>query len=250
MTSIFEVKGAIDRTEFFKIFTPELQKIVSIVRKYGFDIRVVGGAVRDFIIGRHPRDVDFATDADPAELMFIFDLEGIKHDDAGISHGTIKPIINGEKIDITSITYRMRVHNGKILVDRKNSWKHDALRRDLTMNSMSVDMDGILHDHCNGLKDLRDQLVKFNPGVQEKINDDPYVMLRWFKAISMLENPKWLKVDRMLIDRNSKKIGKITDQKKIRKLMDSMKNNISWSVAHRLMCNTGIASQLDIDCPL
>lgn len=249
-TSIFEVKGSIDRDEFFKIFTPDLQKVISIVRKYGFDIRVVGGAVRDFILGRQPRDVDFATDAEPAEIMFIFDLEGIEHDDSGISHGTIKPIINGEKIDITSISYRLRLKGNKISVDRKNSWKHDALRRDMTVNSMSVDMEGRLHDYCNGLKDLETQTVRLNPGAQEKINEDPYVMLRWLKAISIFKNPRWLKKDRLLVAKNSGKISRVADQKKTEKTLLAMKESPSWPLVNRLMCSTGIAPRLDVDCPL
>lgn len=247
--SIFEMENAIDREDFFKIFTPDLKKVISIVRKYGVDIRVVGGAVRDFILGRSPRDVDFATNAEPAELMFIFDLEGIDHDDGGIAHGTIKPIINGEKIDITSINYRLKLKGNKISIDRKNSWEHDSARRDLTINSMSVDMDGILHDYREGLSDLQNQLVRFNPGAQEKINEDPYVMLRWFKAISIFENPKWIKKDRLLITRNSEKIPDISHLKKVGKLLTSMKQSTSWSTVNHLMCGTGVAKHLDIDCP-
>ena len=80
--NIFEddIVTPINLEDFEKIFTPEIRQVVSAIRKYGFDIRVVGGAVRDFLLGKGPRDVDFATDADPAELIFVFDLEGIQYD--------------------------------------------------------------------------------------------------------------------------------------------------------------------------
>ena len=69
-------------------FPAPLRKVAAVLKKYGFDVRVVGGAVRDFIIGKPARDIDFATDADPSELIYIFNLENIPHDDKGIGHGT------------------------------------------------------------------------------------------------------------------------------------------------------------------
>ena len=90
--------------QFEKLFDDDVKSVANAVRKYGFDLRVVGGAVRDFLLGKKPRDIDFATNADPAELILIFDLEGIAYDAKGISHGTVKAVFGDEKVDVTSIT--------------------------------------------------------------------------------------------------------------------------------------------------
>jgi len=246
--SLFEIDGSIDITEFEKIFTPNVKKVIDVVRKYGFDIRVIGGAVRDFLRGKTPRDVDFATNAEPAELMFIFDLEGIEHDDWGIAHGTIKAVFGNEKIDVTSITYKLRKTGNRIRIDRDASWEVDAARRDLPINSMSVDMEGRLYDYQNGKDDLKNQMVRFNPGVQEKINQDPYTILRWFKAIDLFDKPRWLKKDRNVIELNSKKVSKVKNEDRTKKLLSSLKSSKKWPKLLELMCSTGVAKELDLTC--
>lgn len=246
--SLFEIDGSIPIGEFEKIFTPNVKKVIEIVRKYKFDIRVIGGAVRDFLRGELPRDVDFATNAEPAELMFIFDLEGIEHDDWGIAHGTIKAVFGNEKIDVTSITYKLRKIGDRIKIDRDATWEMDAARRDLSINSMSVDMDGRLYDYQNGIDDLRKSLVRFNPNVQEKIDQDPYTILRWFKAIDLFDNPKWLTKDRRMVELNSGKIPMIKDDERTSKLLDSLKKSKKWIKILDLMCETGVAKGLDLTC--
>ncbi len=211
--SLFEIEGSVDMTEFSKVFTPDIKKVIATVRKYGFDIRVVGGAVRDFLRGKAPRDVDFATDAEPAELIFIFDLEGIGHDDAGIGHGTIKAVFGNNKIDVTSISYKLRLKDGKVTIRRPDSWLEDSVGRDITINSMSVDMDGTLYDYQNGRVDLKNQTVRFCPNPQEKIDEDLSNILRWFKAIAMFDEPKWILSDRKLIEKNAPKVASIKDKK-------------------------------------
>ena len=247
-TSLFEIKGSIDAESFGAIFTPNIKKVIRVVRKYGFDIRVIGGAVRDFLRGKMPRDVDFATNAEPAELMFIFDLEGIEHDDWGIAHGTIKAVFGDEVIDVTSITYKLRISGDRIKIDRKASWETDAARRDLTINAMSVDMYGNLYDYRNGQKDLAEQLVKFNPDAQDKIDQDPYTILRWFKALDLFDDPKWLKKDKMIIMSNASKVSRVKKEKRTSKLLASLKQSKKWPKILKLMCDTGVAKQLDLTC--
>ncbi len=116
----------IDQTEFEKLFTPEIKKVINIVRQYGFDIRVVGGAVRDFIRGKAPRDIDFATDADPSELIYIYQLEGIDYDAKGIGHGTVKAKLGDETIDVTSIGYKIGMNGKDVFVKRGMNWEQDA----------------------------------------------------------------------------------------------------------------------------
>ena len=59
--NLFEIENSVDMDTFSKVFTKDIRKTIETIRKYGFDIRVVGGAVRDFLLGKLPRDVDFAT---------------------------------------------------------------------------------------------------------------------------------------------------------------------------------------------
>ena len=243
-----ELETKIDMEKFSEIFTPEIKKVISIVRKYGFEIRVVGGAVRDFLQGIKPRDVDFATDAEPAELIFIFDLENIHFEADGIVHGTVKAVFGKDKIEVTSIGYRLKKQNNTIKVERHNSWAFDSLSRDLTVNSMSIDMDGNLYDYQNAIDDLKAQLVKFCPYIQDKIDQDPNNILRWIKAIAHFENPKWLKKDQDVVRRNVIKLTELKDNKRTKLLLAGLLSSPNRLAVLKLMCDLGIAEALDLTC--
>jgi tRNA nucleotidyltransferase (CCA-adding enzyme) len=246
--NLFEIEKSIDIETFSKIFTPDIKRTIEIIRKYGFDLRVVGGAVRDFLRGVIPRDVDFATDAEPAELIFIFDLEGIEYDATGIGHGTIKAVFGNDKIDVTSITYKMHVVGNKIKIARSKGWEFDSLRRDLTINSMSVDLHGNLYDYQNAQLDLERGLVKYCPNSQEKIDQDPLAILRWFRAMTYFDNPRWLKKDRKVIERNAEKIVDVKDDKRAKFLLSDILSSKNSKQIFELMCDTGVAQPLDITC--
>ena len=248
MTVLFEIEKAIDYEQFSQVFTPEIKKVISIIRLYGFDIRVVGGAVRDFVLGKKPRDVDFATDAEPAELIFMFDMEGIAYDTSGIQHGTVKAVFGDNKIDVTSITWRLKQRGNSLDISRPKGWEADSARRDLTINSMSVDMDGQLHDYQNGLKDIANQTVRFCPNPEEKIKQDPNIIVRWFKALSYFSNPIWPEKDEQVILRNIKLLTKIkNDYRTMMELAELLKAPNKTEI-FKLMCTMKASDYLGITC--
>src|ERR1051326_7840234 len=80
----------INMTSLRKRFTPNLHRVVRIISAYGFKIRIVGGAVRDVLLGRPPRDIDMITDAVPDAVMYILGKHDIDYTTRGIPHGTVK----------------------------------------------------------------------------------------------------------------------------------------------------------------
>jgi tRNA nucleotidyltransferase (CCA-adding enzyme) len=248
MMNLFEIENSIDMEKFSEVFTPDVKKVIEIIRKYGFDLRVVGGAVRDFVLGKVPRDIDFATDADPAELIFIFDLEGIQYDAWGIKHGTIKAVFGDSKVDVTSISYRLILKNDKVSVVRTKTWEEDSSRRDLTVNSMSVDMDGTLYDYQDGLKDIKDKRIKFCPGVEEKIEQDPYIILRWFKAFTFFDDPVWMKRDQQIVEKNADKVKQVKDEDRTKLFLSGLLTSPYGKRIFAKMCKMGVAQNLDINC--
>lgn len=238
----------IDFHKFSHIFTDDIKRLISIVRKYGFEIRVVGGAVRDFLINKEPRDVDFATDADPTELIFILDLEGIKYDTSGIRHGTVKAHFGNIKVDISSLDYILAVKNKRIETYQTHSWKSDALRRDLTVNSMSVDMDGHLYDYSTGLKDLRRKLVRFQPNATEKLKQEPLVLLRWFRGLGYFTDSKFLKKDFDLIKKNIEILENLKDDPRVDKVMADILKAPNATRIFKLMCLAGVNKYFKIPC--
>jgi tRNA nucleotidyltransferase/poly(A) polymerase len=248
MKNLFEIENSIDMDKFSQVFTPDVKKVITIIRKYGFDLRVVGGAVRDFVLGKVPRDIDFATDADPAELIFIFDLESVQYDAYGIKHGTIKAVFGNNKVDVTSISYKLKLKNNEVSIVRTRGWQEDSRNRDLTVNSMSVDMDGNLYDYQDGLQDIRDQRIKFCPGVEQKIEQDAYIILRWFKAFTFFDNPKWMKRDQKIVKDNAAKVQSVKDEERTKLFLSSLLTSPHGKRILAKMCELGVAQNLDINC--
>jgi len=236
----------IDENEFEKVFTDDIRTVIRIIRKYGFDIRVVGGAVRDFLRGIVPRDIDFATDADPNELIYILQKEGIEFISDGIEHGTIKAKFGNDKIDITSISYKLNNSNNKITIKKFMSWEEDAFSRDLTINSMSMNLNGKIYDYTNGIFDLKHQIIRMLPDTKKLLRNNPHLILRWFKAIGYFENPKWPKEDFKVIKTNIDCVQSIKDDKKTSKELNAIKSGINGERIIRLMKRLGVFNYINI----
>jgi tRNA nucleotidyltransferase/poly(A) polymerase len=238
----------IDTAEFERVFTPNVNKVSEILRKYGFDVRVVGGAVRDFLQGKAPRDIDFATDADPSELIYIFNLEEIEHDDWGIGHGTIKAVFGNDKIDVTSIAYKLELIDGRVRMITGQDWEQDAQHRDLTINSLSVDREGTIYDYVGGLDDLKAQIVRMNPITRDRVADDPHLIMRWFKALGQFKNTKFDKIDYQIIKKSMPLLQNIKGEEKTDREMASILTSKNGQKIIRLMCNMGAEKYLGINC--
>ncbi|CAH8847980.1 unnamed protein product [Trichobilharzia szidati] len=93
----------IDLTSFPELYTKESIALHRIFKKYGFDIRIAGGAVRDILLGVSPHDIDFATDATPTQMYDMFTNEGIRMlNKNGESHGTVTARINDKVIALNA----------------------------------------------------------------------------------------------------------------------------------------------------
>lgn len=243
-----ELKRKINMSIFKKMFTPEIKKVIKVITKYGFEVRIVGGAVRDFMLGKEPRDIDLATNADPAEIIYIFDKENIEYDASGIVHGTVKAVFGKIKVDLSSIVYKLRQDKTGITIERISSWEQDSKKRDITINSMSVDLDGNLHDYQDALKDIDKQLVRFCPNIEDRIKQSPVHLLRWIKAIAHLSNPQWLKTDKEIVKNNAFRLKEIKDDKKVQLLLAELLKSQHKEKIFKMMCDLKIAQNLDLIC--
>ncbi|OUU25130.1 MAG: hypothetical protein CBB97_10330 [Candidatus Endolissoclinum sp. TMED37] len=173
------------------IITPAIKKLDKIFKANDYEVRIVGGAVRDIALGKEPKDIDFATDATPDEMMAMLDKAKIKTIPTGIEHGTITAVIDNEPFEITTLRADTKTDGRRAEVEFVRSWEEDAKRRDLTYNAMSMDIDGTIHDYNGGMDDLQDKVSKFVGDPAERIKEDYLRILRYFRFQSKLDNPKW-----------------------------------------------------------
>ena len=181
----------VESAEFKSLMTPELLKLGKVFKQNNYDIRLVGGAVRDLMLGKSPKDIDLASDATPQKMQDILSNAGIKTVPTGIEHGTITAVLNGEPFEITTLRSDDKTDGRKAEVSFITNWKEDARRRDLTYNAMSIDFEGRLYDYFDGMNDLQNKVSKFVGDPVERIKEDYLRILRYFRFQSKIANPVW-----------------------------------------------------------
>lgn len=161
-----------------------------VARVLGRDrVRLVGGSVRDMLMGIEPKDLDFAIVDDPETAARKFIDRNFKVIATGISHGTITVIINKESVELTTLRRDVETDGRHATVEYTDSFEEDASRRDFTFNAMYLDIDGNLYDHFNGLQDLKDRVVRFVGDPRKRIQEDYLRILRFYRFSSMLDDP-------------------------------------------------------------
>ncbi|XP_055328728.1 CCA tRNA nucleotidyltransferase 1, mitochondrial-like [Paramacrobiotus metropolitanus] len=168
---------------FRSLFTPELESLASIFREYGYELRIAGGAVRDILMNIRPEDVDFATTATPVDMKKMFDEKLIRMINAGgEKHGTVTARINDkENFEVTTLRIDKTTDGRWAQVEFTTDWVLDARRRDLTINSMFLDLDGNLYDYFSGMQDLMQHRIRFVDDPRKRIQEDFLRILRYFR---------------------------------------------------------------------
>ena len=153
----------------------DIKKLYKLFLKNGKQLYVVGGAVRDAILGKSPKDFDLTTDASPDEVMDIAKQGKFKHtDEVGKAQGVV--IVNGHEI----ATFRKDIGKGRRpdAVDYTDI-QGDVKRRDLTINALFYDMGrGEIVDLVGGIKDLKKKKIRTVGDPKERFDEDPLRKLR------------------------------------------------------------------------
>lgn len=138
----------------------EVEDILRILNDNGYEAYIVGGCVRDKILGRTPHDWDICTSSSPEEVIKVF--EGFRVIETGLKHGTVTVMLNNEPFEIT--TYRI---DGKYSdnrrpdsVDYTLNLEDDLSRRDFTINAMAYNSENGLIDPFHGLYDIENKSIR------------------------------------------------------------------------------------------
>ena len=163
----------------------------------GFQLHLVGGTVRDALLGRPSDDLDFATDARPDDVLALLKGRAEATWTTGIEFGTIGAQIDGKRFEIT--TFRAdrydRVSRNPEIVFGDNL-ADDLRRRDFTMNAMALSLpDRTFHDPFGGLADLARGVVRTPATAEESFADDPLRMLRAARFVAQLDGVNGVPMD-------------------------------------------------------
>lgn len=144
--------------------------------------RVVGGAVRDTLLGLDVADIDCATALPPEEVRDRVTAAGFKAVPTGIAHGTITAVIPGGPIEVTTLRRDVSTDGRRATIAFTDDWREDAARRDFTINALSADpVTGQIHDYFDGVTDLEAGRVRFIGDPLTRIAEDHLRILRFFR---------------------------------------------------------------------
>jgi poly(A) polymerase len=189
------VKTPIDAAAQLAITTltsraPEATELASLFKSAGYKLALVGGPVRDAILGRLGNDLDFTTDAHPKDCEKILNKWADFVWDIGAAFGTVA----GKKGEITVevTTYRSESYDSssrKPNVEFGKTIEGDLARRDFTINAMALELttpEPTFIDLFNGVADLQNKLIKTPGKAEESFSDDPLRMMRAARFMSQL----------------------------------------------------------------
>jgi tRNA nucleotidyltransferase (CCA-adding enzyme) len=160
------------------------KKVLQSLEDAGYEAFLVGGCVRDNLLGKEPADYDITTNALPNEIIKVFP----RTIPTGIKHGTISVIQNKTVIEVT--TYRVEGnyedHRRPNEVQFVSQLKDDLMRRDFTINAMAMNRKGNVIDYVNGRDDLRTGIIRTVGKAENRFEEDALRMLRACRFASQL----------------------------------------------------------------
>ena len=158
-----------------------LGKLMALLDHDGEEARVVGGAVRNVLMGEPTGDIDVATTALPDEVMRRAQAAGFKAVPTGIEHGTVTIVVDHRPFEVTTLREDVETFGRHAVVRFGRDWRADAARRDFTINALSLSRDGVVHDYVGGLADIAVRRVRFIGQASARIAEDYLRVLRFFR---------------------------------------------------------------------
>jgi poly(A) polymerase len=156
-------------------------RVIALLNGDGVEARVVGGAVRNELLGLPIGDIDIATSALPDEVVRRARAAGIKSVPTGIEHGTVTLVVDAQPFEVTTLREDVETFGRKAKVAFGRDWVRDAERRDFTINGLSLDADRVVHDYVGGLEDIEARRVRFIGDPALRIAEDYLRILRFFR---------------------------------------------------------------------
>ena len=160
---------------------PLVREVLGFLSIEGEEARVVGGAVRNTLMGLPVADVDIATTALPETVISRAEAAGLRVAPTGVEHGTVTVIGHHHVVEVTTLREDIETDGRRAVVRFGRDWQADAERRDFTINALSVDLEGRLHDLVGGLDDIAARKIRFIGSADRRIAEDRLRALRFFR---------------------------------------------------------------------
>jgi len=159
----------------------ETQAVLEALARGGAEARIVGGAVRNALLGAPVKDLDIATTASPEDVVRLAEAASLRAVPTGMAHGTVTVISGRQPFEVTTLRRDIETDGRHAKVAFTTDWAADARRRDFTINALYCDRAGALLDPLAGYGDLKARRVRFIGSAEDRIREDYLRILRFFR---------------------------------------------------------------------
>lgn len=164
--------------------TAGLRAVFDAISSSGGEARMVGGCVRNALLGEAVHDIDLATNLTPAQVAKAASDAGLKSVATGIEHGTVTIVSDGTGFQVTTLRLDVETDGRKARVKYTDDWSADAARRDFTLNALYCSGSGVVLDPLGGFADLETRTIRFVGDPVARIREDFLRILRFFRFLS------------------------------------------------------------------
>ena len=196
-----------DKINIEKIFGSEIKDLMGLISTSGKECYIVGGAVRDFLLGdKDFIDVDLTTSLNVEVLIKIFKRNKIQFDDRASRYNCLTIRAQKKNIQITSFRKDIRTFGRAADIEIIDNIGEDAKRRDFTINAFYCSLDGEIVDPLGNLKDVNNKELNFIGDPETRITEDYLRILRFFRFVAVLDlkyrniNLKYLPIIKKYVD--------------------------------------------------
>ena len=169
------------------LITPAVRQAFDVARAAGGEGRLVGGIVRDWLLGRALGDTDMAVTVPIADFMAQARAQNITIIETGLAHGSVTLRHDGINVEVTQTRADIETDGRHATIGFTPSFEEDAKRRDFTINAIYLDEDGIIHDPLDGMADLKAGRISFIGDAALRIAEDYLRILRFIRFGATLE---------------------------------------------------------------
>lgn len=218
-------------------------KVLKQLESSGYEAYIIGGFVRDYLLGIDSPDVDITTNATPREIKGVFKGVNLPKED----YGAVSLFIKNIRFEITTYRRELSYHDDRKpkQIEYIDNLKEDLERRDFLMNTICMNSKGEIIDYLGGQKDLEKKEINVVGDPIFKFYQDPLRILRAIRFVTSL-NFKLSKETNDAIKKTSPSLKRVSFQRKKEEL-DKIFSHPNAKVGIKLIKDLGIAKDLEID---
>lgn len=167
----------------------ETQDVCRMLEAAGHRALMVGGCVRNALMGVAVNDIDISTDARPETVVALAEAAGMKPVPTGIEHGTVTVVCRGVPFEVTTFRKDVETDGRRAVVAFADDVESDARRRDFTVNALYATREGKVIDPLDGLPDIEARRIRFIDDAETRIREDYLRILRFFRFHAAYGDP-------------------------------------------------------------